>query len=108
MAYCPEFVCFTYPTIGIRLAFAVQIVDVLRGLHIGGMGTGALYHIPQGFGILQHGTGAEHILIKRLAFLIGHKQRPLVSFQKGMLPDVGVGIMDEGFLKQLMGLLNKN
>ena len=71
------------------------MVNTFRGLILGRMGTGFLYHATQTFRIFQHRTRLEHIIIKGLTVVIGHKQRRLICFQQGLFTDVGVRVMDK-------------
>ena len=59
------------------------------------MGAGALNDLPDLLRILQHGTGAQVVVIEGLAVVIGHEQRRGQHLQQGLLPDVGVGVVDE-------------
>ena len=56
---------------------------------------GTLYHIPQDFRVLQHGAGAQHILIERLAVMVGHKEGAFQRVQQTAIVDVHIGIVDE-------------
>ena len=71
------------------------MVNTFRGLILGRMGTGFLYHATQTFRIFQHRTRLEHIIIKGLTVVIGHEHGGLHGFQQGLLADIGIGIVDE-------------
>ena len=72
------------------------MIHAFGGLILRGVGIGVFHHFAQTLGIFQHGTGLEQILVERLVIVIGHEQGRLIGFQKGLFPDVGVGIVDEG------------
>ena len=59
------------------------------------MCAGFLYKLLKDLRIFQHGTWTEHIVVKRLIIVIGHKQRLFQYLKNGILPDVSIGIMDK-------------
>ena len=59
------------------------------------MCAGLLHHLPKHFGIFQHGTGAQMILVKGLPIMIGHENGGFQRLQQRHVPNIGVGIVNE-------------
>ena len=91
----PELVGGGGPVLGVVVALGAQIVYALQGGHIAGMGAGLVDDLPQLFGVLQHGTGAQHVVVEGLAVVIGAEEGGAQGFQQGLLADVGVRVVDE-------------
>lgn len=83
------------PVFGVGVAFGTQMLRALGRLHIGGVGTGIGDHFPQLLRVLQHGAGAQHVVIKGLPLVISHEDGRLEALQQCFFPDVAVGIVDE-------------
>ncbi len=96
MALCPQLFGGGRPVIGVRLALIVEVLYVLRGLHIRGVRACSLHHVPELFGVLQHGARPEHIVVEGLAVVVGHEQGALIGVQQPVFPDIGIRIVDEG------------
>lgn len=56
----------------------------------------SLHHVPELFGVLQHGARPEHIVVEGLAVVVGHEQGALIGVQQPVFPDIGIRIVDEG------------
>ena len=83
------------PILGIGDGLVGQMLHRLGRLGVGGMGAGLVDDLADLLRVLQHGAGAQHVVVEGLAVMIGHKQRGLQALQQGLLPNVGVGIVDE-------------
>ena len=59
------------------------------------MGTGGLHDFPELLRVLQHGAGAQMIVIEGLTVVIGHEDGTAHHIQQAHVPDIGVGIVDE-------------
>ena len=71
----------------------METVHSFGTLVVGADSSRLFYHGPQLFRILQHGAGTEHIFMKGLSVVVGHKERAFERVQKRGLVDVAVGIL---------------
>ena len=81
----------------VRELFALR-AKLLGALLGGQIGTGrarTTHHGRQTFGIFQHRTRPQEVVVERLALVVLHEQGRLQRFKKGRLVDVGIGIVDK-------------
>ena len=71
------------------------MLHALGRLRIGGVGARLVNHLLNELRVFQHGAGAEHVLVEGLVVMVGHEHGGLQALQQALLPDVGVGIVDE-------------
>ena len=71
------------------------MIDGLGALEVGGLRAGLGDDLSQDLRVLQHRAGLEHVLVKRLAVVIGHEQRALQRLENGLLADVRIRVVDE-------------
>lgn len=96
MVFVPETVSVDFPCFcGIK-ALIGKCLDILRVGEVSGVGAGQLDHTGQAARVIKQRAGAQMILVERLIFMVLHEQRPFVSLQKGLLVDVGIGVVDKG------------
>ena len=91
----PDLVGHGLPVVSVGLALIAQVVHRLRALEVGAVGAGLVDHLPQQFGVLQHGAGTQMVLVEGLAVVVRHEQRALKNLQNAAVVDVGIGIVDE-------------
>lgn len=61
------------PVLRVGLALLRQVFHGLGGLHVRGPGPTLFHHLLELARVLQHGAGAEHVLVKGLAVVIGQE-----------------------------------
>ena len=83
------------PVLRVGLALLRQVFHGLGRLHVRGPGPALFHHLLELARVLQHGAGAEHVLVKGLAVVIGHEQRGLESLQQRLVIDAGIGVVDK-------------
>ena len=93
MGLLPQLVRLGLPAGGVLLALVAEVIHRLRGLQVRGVRAGLLDHLAQKVGILQHGAGAQVVVVEGLAVVVGHENGRLKALQQRLFPDVGVGIV---------------
>ena len=91
----PDAVSGRGPLVSIGLAAAENIARGFGLLHIGAVGTAALDHLAQQFGVFQHRAGTQMVVVEGLALVIFLEQRLLQALQQALVMDVGVGVVDK-------------
>ena len=91
----PELLLGGLPLLRIGNSLVTEMIYAFQVLIIGIHRTCGLDHRPQRFGILQHRTGTEHVLIERLIVVICHENRTLEGIQQTGVMDIAVGIVNE-------------
>ena len=86
----PQLIGGRLPVFGIRRSLVAQVVNGFGTLIVGIHCTCGLDHGAKFLGILQHGTGLEHILIEGLVVMVGHEQRASQGIQQTGIVDVAV------------------
>ena len=70
------------PILGIGDGLVGQMLHRFGRLGVGGMGAGLVDDLADLLRVLQHGAGAQHVVVEGLAVMIGHKQRGLQALQQ--------------------------
>ena len=82
VAALPQFLGSRKPVGRIGVTLGAQVLRALRGLHIGGLSPSLFHHLPQLLRVLQHGAGAQMVLIEGLAVMIGHEHGRAQTLQQ--------------------------
>ena len=66
-----------------------------RRLKIGRVYAGFVDDALENFRIFQHGAGSQVVFVEGLIVVVGHKEGPFQNFQKGVVSDVGIRVVDK-------------
>ena len=83
------------PLLGVGRGTRAQVVDILRRDVLRGLGVCLVHDLGQHLGVLQHGAGAQHVVVPGVVLAVGLEDGLAQAVEKVLVLDVGVGVVDE-------------